>query len=508
MMNNFEDCLKQYNEIGFVELIVNPLVKIKGLPGARLFEVVIFENGEIGQVLSMNSLYVEVLTFSRKPTHIGDRVARTGHPIGVEVGDRLLGRVVDSLCNEIYFPGVRETARENVPPKAGLDSSLGLGMTESEFREIYSLAPDISKRKKISRTLETGVAIVDLMVPLGMGQRELIIGDRKTGKTNFLFQTIITQAKKNSICIYAAIGKNIAGVRKAANFLHAQGIFDKSIIVSTSSADPVGLIQLTPYTAMTIAEYFRDKGHDVLLVLDDLTTHAKYYREISLLSKKFPGRASYPGDIFYIHSSLLERAGSFIHNEKGEVSITCLPVAEAVEGDISGYIQTNIMSITDGHIFFDNDLFARGIRPAVNSFLSVTRVGRQTQTGARWGINRELNGFLSLLEKTRKFVHFGAEINDNIKNTLKLGDRIYSFFNQNFGRIVPLNLQLILFCMIWIGVWQEDTMAIMKSDIEKMMDKTESDENYRKKIDSYVEKAAGFNELLGFVSKNIDRLKV
>src|SRR3989344_312331 len=153
MMNNFEDCLKQYNEIGFVELIVNPLVKIKGLPGARLFEVVIFENGEIGQGLSMNSLYVEVLTFSRKAVHIGDRAARTGRPIGVEVGDWLLGRVVDSLCNEIYFPGVRETARESaefIPPKAGLDSSLGLGMTESEFREIYSLAPDISKRKKIN----------------------------------------------------------------------------------------------------------------------------------------------------------------------------------------------------------------------------------------------------------------------------------------------------------------------------------------------------------------------
>ena len=346
------------------------------------------------------------------------------------------------------------------------------------------------------------------MVPLGMGQRELVIGDRKTGKTNFLFQTIITQARKNSICIYATIGKNIASVRKAANFFRAQGIFDKSIIVSTSSADPVGLIQLTPYTAMTIAEYFRDKGYDVLLILDDLTTHAKYYREISLLSKKFPGRASYPGDIFYIHSSLLERAGSFIHTEKGEVSITCLPVAEAVEGNISGYIQTNIMSITDGHIFFDNDLFAKGIRPAVNSFLSVTRVGRQTQTGARWGINRELNGFLSLLEKTQKFVHFGAEINENIKNTLKLGERIYSFFNQRFGRIVPLNLQLILFCMIWIGVWQEDTMVVMKSAIEKMMDKVETDESYRKKIDSYVEKAADFNELLGFVSKNIDGLKV
>ncbi len=498
MINNFEDCLKTYNELGFVELIVNPLVKIKGLPGVCLFEVVVFENGEIGQVLSMNSLYVEVLTFSRKIIHIGDRVTRTGHPIGVEVGDWLLGRVVDPLCNEIYFPKNAESTAIETEPAISF---------KSEFREIYSLAPDISKRKKVSRSLETGVAIVDLMVPLGMGQRELVIGDRKTGKTNFLFQTIITQARKNSICIYATIGKNIVSVRKAANFFQKQRIFDKSIIVSTSSSDPVGLIQLTPYTAMTIAEYFRDKGHDVLLVLDDLTTHAKYYREISLLSKKFPGRASYPGDIFYIHSSLLERAGSFTHKEKGEVSITCLPVAEAVEGNVSEYIQTNIMSITDGHIFFDNDLFIKGVRPAVNSFLSVTRVGRQTQTGARWGINRELNGFLSLLEKTQKFVHFGAEINDNIKNTLKLGDRIYSFFDQRFGRIVPLNLQLVLFCMIWIGVWHQDTTLVMKSDIEKMMSKVDSDESYRKRIDSYVEKAADFNELLGFVSKNVDTLK-
>lgn len=503
--NNFSAYLNTFNELGFVELLVSPLVKIKGLPSVRLNEVVMFENGEIGQVLSSNPQYVEVLIFTRKPVYVGDKVTRTGRTLGVEVGEWLLGRVVDSLCNEMYYPDNHSEFGSEVSNEASFKLAPS---TAKEFREIYKVAPDISKRKKVKRTLETGVAIVDLMVPLGMGQRELIIGDRKTGKTNFLFQAMVSQARKGSVCIYAAIGKNITDVKKAASFLNNQKIFDKSIIISAASSDPLGLIYLAPYTAMTIAEYFRDKGHNVLLILDDLTAHAKYYREISLVGKRFPGRASYPGDIFYIHSSLLERAGNFIHNEKGEVSITCLPVAEAIEGDISGYIQTNIMSITDGHIFFDNELFAKGIRPAVNSFLSVTRVGRQTQTGARWGVNRELNGFLSLYEKTQRFVHFGAEINDNIRNILKLGDKIYSFFNQQYGRIIPLNLQLVLFCIIWLGSWQQDNMAKMKSDIEKMMDKMNTSEEYRNKIDKYVSDAAGFNELLGFVSKDMDGLRV
>ena len=236
------------------------------------------------------------------------------------------------------------------------------------------------------RPMFTGMTLVDLMIPLGRGQRELVLGDRKTGKTQFLLQAALAQASVGTVCVYACIGKKKAEILRVKEFFAKEGILDKTVIVASSSQDSTGEIFTCPYTAMAVAEFFRDRGQDTLVLLDDMTTHAKFYREMSLLLRKFPGRDSYPGDIFHIHSKLLERSGNFVIKKDGnemDVAITCLPAAETIQGDLTGYIQTNLMSMTDGHIYFDNELFFKGRRPAINPFISVTRVGYQTQTSLR-----------------------------------------------------------------------------------------------------------------------------
>jgi F-type H+-transporting ATPase subunit alpha len=275
--------------------------------------------------------------------------------------------------------------------------------------------------------------------------------------------------------------------------------------VASSASDSLGTLYLTPYSAMTLAEYFRDTGKDTLVILDDLTTHAKYYREVSLISKKFPGREAYPGDIFYSHARLLERAGLFKIGDKS-VSITCLPVAETVEGDISGYIQTNLMSITDGHIFFDSELFKKGQKPAVNHFLSVTRVGRQTQSKLRWGVNRELVSFFTLLNKTQNFVHFGAELNEGIKSTLQMGGRLLSFFNQPIKEIVPMKIQIFFYCLVWIGVFNNDETEKMQELFLNCVRSYKSNGEFTKKIDELVVETDEFNMLLGKMSSKAAEL--
>ena len=481
----FNNYLEDTGEVGYVELVTPPLVYVDGLPGVRPGEVVLFESGQFGEVKSINNTLVEVVVFSKDTAKVGTRVVRTGSLLHVPVGMELLGHSVDPLGNSIY-------PQKPVPPI-------------SEKRITNNPAPGIEARKKITQPLITGVTVVDLMMPLGKGQRELIIGDRKIGKTNFILQTMLSQAKKGSICIYAGIGKKMIDIKKVESFVEKHSIRDKTVIMVSSASSSLGLMHLTPYSAMTLAEYYKDAGHDVLLVLDDLSTHAKFYREISLIARRFPGRNSYPGDIFYAHARLLERAGNFKH-PNGEAAITCLPVAETVEGDISGYIQTNLMSITDGHIFFDKDLFTQGRRPAVNYFLSVTRVGRQTQNPLRWGINRELSSFLTLYEKTQSFVHFGAELNQGITTTLNMGEKIIWFFGQHMDRVLPLNLQIMLYTLIWLGIWSSDGKSKFISGLEKVIKSYLEEEGYKKNVDDLITSAKDFNDLLGKAAPKMDSL--
>jgi F-type H+-transporting ATPase subunit alpha len=476
----FAECLEDSKEIGFVEKVIPPIIYVKGLPGARVWEVIYFETGFLGVVTALVDEFVEILAFTNESILTGTQVSRTNELLQIPVGESLLGQVINPLSEPteegIVIPNLDDRRTIDDPP---------LG---------------VDRRERVTEPLETGVSMVDFLIPLGKGQRELVIGDRNIGKTTFVLQAILSQVRKGSICIYAAIGKKKHSIKLVEEFFNRHKAREKAVIIASSSSDPIGIIYITPYAAMTIAEYFRDRGQDVLLILDDLTDHAKYYRELSLLSKKFPGRDAYPGDVFYTHARLLERGGNFKIADNKTASITCLIVAETVEGDISGYIQTNLMSITDGHIFFDQDLYKRGKRPAINHFLSVTRVGRQTQSSVRWGINRELSSFLILHNKTERFIHFGAEVNEGIKSTLAMGDRMNFFFDQSIEEILDINVQILVFGLIWTGVLGDVSEGKVKYYMTESQKLYKNDSNFKEKTDKMVNTCSDFNQFLGKVS--------
>lgn len=477
---SFIECLENNKEVGFVEKVVHPIVYAKGLPEARVWEVVYFENGLLGVVTALVENYVEILVFTNDSIPTGTKVSRSEELLRVPVGDNLLGQILNPLGEPIQeglvIPNITEKRTIDNPP---------LG---------------VDRRERVTEPLETGVSMVDFLIPLGKGQRELVIGDRNIGKTAFVLQSILSQINRGSICIYAAIGKKKHSIKTVEEFFNRHKARDRAVIVASSASDPVGFIYITPYAAMTIAEYFRDKGKDVLLILDDLTDHAKYYRELSLLSRKFPGRDAYPGDVFYTHARLLERGGNFKIGNNKTASITCLVVAETVEGDMSGYIQTNLMSITDGHIFFDQDLYKRGKRPAINHFLSVTRVGRQTQSSVRWGINRELSSFLILHNKTERFIHFGAEINEGIRSTLAMGERMNFFFDQSVEEILDVNVQILVFGLIWTGVLGDVSEGKVKFYMTESQKLYQSDPKFKEKTDKIINTCNDFNQFLGKIS--------
>src|SRR3989344_7184493 len=484
-MKDFNFYLDSIKEIGFVEEASNAIVRVSGLPKIKPDEIVIFEEGKVGIALSFTLNIAEILVFSKDPVAHGTRVVRTDELLQVPVGIELLGKIIDPLGNPI--------------------TAMKAYKKPLQFRGINNLASGILSRKTINKQFETGVPIVDLVMPLGLGQRELVIGDRKTGKTNFLMQVILAQAKQNHICIYTAIGKKQLDIKDAEEFFRKQGISDKVITVAAGFDDPIGLTYLAPFAAMTIAEYFRDEGYDVLLLLDDLTTHAKFYREISLLEGKFPGRNSYPGDIFYTHAKLLERAGNF-ETPKGEKAITCLPVVETAQGDLSGYIQTNIMSMTDGHLYFDSDLFAKGRRPAINPFLSVTRVGRQTQSTLKRDINREILSFLTISEKMQNFSHFGAELTEASKVTLAVGEKVIKFLNQGPLTTMPINLQILLFSMLWENILQNRNIEPIGADVNKMIEIYKTKPNVSRTIDQTITDAKTFNDMLKIMREKGEQL--
>ncbi len=428
-MDSFQRNITQSGEYGIVKQLNYPLVSIKGLPGAHPFETLVFEEGQIGQVFDLDSDYLRALIFSSDPITLGSKVTRTNSPLTIPVGDSMLGMTVDSLGRPLKYGQVM-TTRVNTRP-------------------VFIETLGIDSRIVITKPFISGISKVDLLIPLGKGQRELILGDAKTGKTTFLLNTFVNQVKEeNTIGIYAAIGKKKSEIKFLEEFFVREGIDKKVIIVATTSSDSASLIYLAPFSAMTIAEYFRDMGQNTLVVMDDLTTHAQRYREVALLSRRFPGRESYPGDIFYTHAQLMERAGNFKHPTKGEVSITCLPVATTVEGDITGYISTNLISMTDGHIFFDTDIYNKGERPAINIPLSVTRVGRKTQTPLIRDINREILSLLSQYRNLIQIAHLDSEMSLESKQILKKGASMMGMLDQHTGTI-PYVLQIILFGIVW-----------------------------------------------------------
>ena len=480
--NNFEYYLNKNEEVGYVKKVLGPIVYVDGLPGATQEEVVIFENGTLGRVMRLDLERVEILLFSNINLKVGSQVARIGSKLQIEINDSFLGKEINPLGRVV------SNLSNNPIPKSP---------TGSVVMPIDSTPIDLMKRAEITKPFGTGVLLVDMVVPLAMGQRELVLGDINTGKSSFLKQTLVNQAAKGTVCIYATIGKKKTAIKRLREFLIKSGVAQNVVMVSSDAVESSGLNFITPYTAMTVAEYFRDRKRDVFVILDDLTTHSKFYREISLLARRFPGRSSYPGDIFYIHSRLLERAGSF---EKG--TITCLPVAETVMGDLSGYLQTNIMAMTDGHLFFDKNMFDRGKLPPINQFLSVTRVGLQTQTNLLRDISRILSRFMVSLEKVRQFMHFGSELNEEVKKMLALGVRLDEFFNQKSETRIEANMGAFLLGVLWGGFWVNDSPRKVKQDMMKMIGIYQKDQKYKSDVENIVGSTKKLKELVDKIRLN------
>ena len=474
-MLTFEKALRDTSEIGTVSEVIHVLALVDGLPDARIDEIVVFDNNEMGQVIAMNE-HVEVLLLGNSEVRVDSKVARTGKFLDVPLGPELLGKIIDPLGNSLGEP---------------------FTIANPVYHPIEKVPDKILNRDLIRDPLITGVPIVDLVVPLGRGQRELLVGDQKTGKTAFLLQTVVNQASHGNICVYSAIGKKKTSIMRFINYFKRYGVDKNVIIVASGSSDAPGLIFINPYVSMTIAEYFRDQGRDVVLVLDDLSTHAKYYREISLLGKRFPGRNSYPGDIFYVHSRLLERAGKFV---KG--SITVLPVVDTVLGDLAGFIQTNVMSMTDGHLYFDTEYANLGRHPAVNPFLSVTRVGFQTQSGLIRDVSRKLSAFLVELEKLRQFLHFGAELSQETLKSIATGDRLLAFFNQPTEVVIPLNVSVFVVGAIMGGVWRETEIPKMKATIDVFLSSYTKRDAFKLDVDNLIVKSQDLESLILNVRDN------
>ena len=481
MNDKFASYLNATGEVGYVRRVVSSLTYVEGLPSVRPYERVMFENGTYGYVNAFTEELVETISFSEVPLPAGLRVARINEQLSIPVGEELLGMMIDPLGRPLR----QDTSW--ISPK--------------KYRAVDTEPLPIRARARITEPCITGITITDIMVPLGKGQRALIVGDQKTGKTSFLLRTIISQIREGSVGIYVTVGKSKIVIRQIEDTLTQAGVFDRVIVVAAYAEDPAGIIHLAPSAGMTIAEYFRDAGEDVIIVIDDLSMHAKMHRELSLLGRRPPGRNSYPGDIFYIHARLMERAGNFI-TPVGERSITCLPVIEAAHGDITGYIPTNTISMTDGHLFFDYNLYVEGRRPAINPFLSVTRVGKQIQPPIAKEINQLLTTFLSSARQLETVTSFGAELNEQLKITLEKQRNVNLFFNQLSNEIIAPPLQLYLFSLIWTQQWKDMPPEKVEKELHTTISRYTSDASFRKQVDMLIAKATSLDALLALVQKN------
>ncbi len=409
-------------EIGTVISVGDGIATIHGLEHVMYGEIVLFDSGIKGMIQDIKRNTVGCIIFGLdSEIHAGTRVKRTYRKAGVPVGDGFIGRVVNALCEPID----------------------GLGSIKADdYRLVENSAPSIVDRKSVSEPLETGILSIDSMFPIGRGQRELIIGDRQTGKTSIALDTILNQKGKNCICIYNAIGQKSSTVAKLVSTLNKNGAMDYTIVVCSTAADSASLQYISPYSATALAEYFMYQGKDVLIVYDDLSKHAVAYRALSLLLERSPGREAYPGDVFYLHSRLLERS-SRLSDELGGGSITALPIIETQAGDVSAYIPTNVISITDGQIFLESDLFFSGQRPAVNVGLSVSRVGGAAQTKAMKKAAGSLRVDLAQFREMEVFTQFSSDLDEETKAGLNYGKGLMELLKQPLGHPMSLAQQIV-----------------------------------------------------------------
>ena len=410
-IKNYENKI-EVSETGVVILVGDGIAKASGLEKCMASELVEFPDGSYGMAQNLEEDTVSIVILgSDQGIKEGDTVKRTGRVVSVPVGEKLIGRVVNALGEPID----------------------GKGSIEAEaYRAIEMPAPGIIERQHVSRPLQTGIKAIDSMIPIGRGQRELIIGDRQTGKTTIATDTILNQKGKNCICIYVAIGQKRSTVAQVVDSLTAGGAMDYTIVVSATASELAPMQYIAPYAGCTMGEYFMYQGKDVLVIYDDLSKHAVAYRAISLLIRRPPGREAYPGDVFYLHSRLLERAAQ-LSPELGGGSLTALPIIETQAGDVSAYIPTNVISITDGQIFLETELFNSGIMPAVNPGISVSRVGGDAQIKAMKKVAGSLKLLYSQYRELQSFAQFGSDLDADTKSRLALGERIVAVLKQKNG---------------------------------------------------------------------------
>ncbi len=435
----------ELTDIGTVITVGDGIASIHGLEKCMSGELLEFSNDIYGMALNLERDFVgAVMLGSDAEIKEGDTVKRTGKIVSVPVGEDLLGRVVNSLGMPIDGKGALLT-KETAP--------------------IEKIASGIITRKSVNKPLQTGIKAIDSMIPIGRGQRELIIGDRQTGKTTIALDTIVNQKGKDVVCIYVAIGQKRSTVANVVDILTKSGAMDYTIVVSASASELAPLQYIAPYTGCTIGEYFLEQGKDVLCVYDDLSKHAVAYRALSLLLKRPPGREAYPGDVFYLHSRLLERACSLNENYGGG-SLTALPIIETQAGDVSAYIPTNVISITDGQIFLETDLFNSGVRPAVNPGISVSRVGSAAQIKAMKKVSGSLKLSYSQYRELQAFSQFGSDLDKDTKNRLEKGERIVEVLKQNRNAPVSVEHQVIIIYAV-VNDFLKDIPIGLISDFEK-----------------------------------------
>ena len=445
------------SQTGTVILVGDGIARVSGLDQCMAGELVEFPNGSFGmaQNLEENTVSVVILGTDNGIKE-GDTVKRTGKVVSVPVGEKLIGRVVNALGEAIDGKG-------SIEPEA--------------FRPIELPAPGIIERQHVSRPLQTGIKAIDSMIPIGRGQRELIIGDRQTGKTTIATDTILNQKGKNVICIYVAIGQKRSTVAQVVESLTVGGAMDYTIVVSATASELAPMQYIAPYTGCTMGEHFMHQGKDVLVIYDDLSKHAVAYRAISLLIRRPPGREAYPGDVFYLHSRLLERAAQ-MSDELGGGSLTALPIIETQAGDVSAYIPTNVISITDGQIFLESELFNAGVMPAVNPGISVSRVGGDAQIKAMKKVAGSLKLLYSQYRELQSFAQFGSDLDADTKARLALGERIVAVLKQPNNSPVEVAHQVCILYAVTNGYLKDiavETVPEFEKRLYEFMDNRHMD---------------------------------
>lgn len=429
----YENAIQQ-NETGTILMVGDGIARASGLVNCMAGELLEFEDGNFGMAQNLEENSVSIVIFgSDENIGEGQTVKRTGKVVSVPVGEAMIGRVVNALGQPIDGAGPIDT---------------------KEFRPVESKAPGICERRSVYQPLQTGIKAIDSMIPIGRGQRELIIGDRQTGKTTIATDTIINQKGKDVICIYVAIGQKRSTVASLVENLTRNGAMDYTIVVAATASESSPLQYIAPYSGCAMGEYFMNQGKDVLIIYDDLSKHAVAYRALSLLIRRPPGREAYPGDVFYLHSRLLERAAK-LDDEHGGGSLTALPIIETQAGDVSAYIPTNVISITDGQIFLETELFHSGIMPAVNPGISVSRVGGDAQIKAMKKVAGTLKLIYSQYRELQSFAQFGSDLDADTKARLEQGARIVEVLKQSQNAPVPVEKQVAILYAVTKGILEK-----------------------------------------------------